>query len=102
MTIQAATAHDHRPDTFRAFWPITDPDLTPYQLVAVAAEELPALIVQAHAQVVGRGQWRILPSVAVPGSGRVTDEVLVYDAPAIPVAPRPYTARLRVLPTPPT
>ncbi len=68
--------------TFRAFWPIVDDTVPPIDLIREAALELPRLTAQAHAVINGPGRWAIAPSCKVPGSGRVTPTVLLYEAPA--------------------
>lgn len=69
---------------FRAFWPVVDETLTMRDLIAAAKPDLPRLAAQAHAQLRGPGRWAIEPSVYTPGSGRVTDVILTYNAPAAP------------------
>ncbi len=67
---------------FRACWPILE-DGTPYRaLLATAKTELPLLLGQAHARLVGPGRFSIAESVDVPGCGRTTPTVLVFEAPA--------------------
>ena len=72
---------------FIAFWPITD-EAVPFRVLRdQAAAEVPALAAQAHARITGRCRWTIRDSAAVPGSGRVTDTVLVCEAPAVEHVP---------------
>lgn len=81
---------------FRAIWPITD-ERTPYaELCHGAQADLMLLLAQAHARVTGPGRFSIAPSVYVPGSGRVTESVLVWEAPAISVPLRAYRAKGKV------
>lgn len=67
---------------FRAIWPIVDETVKYGDLLRQAATELPTLTTQAHVRVIGAGRFSIAESVYVPGSGRLTDSVLVYEAPA--------------------
>ena len=95
------TTQEAQPATmFRACWPITDPT-TPYaDLTTQAAGDLPLLLRQAGAcPVVGEfGRWYITASSAVPGSGRITDKVLIYEVRAhydVRRAARPYRKATR-------
>lgn len=76
---------------FRAIWPIVD-ETRPYaDLCKEAAEDLPRLIATAHAVLEKPGRFSVAPSEKVPGSGRVTPSVLLYEAPARrSTARRPY------------
>ena len=76
--------------TFRAIWPITDETVGYAALCKQAQSELPLLIAQAKARLTHPGRFSIAPSDKVPGSGRITSAVLVYEAPAVAVAPRGY------------
>ena len=78
--------------TLRIIWPILDPTIARDDLIAEAVETLPRLVAQARARITRPDQalFRILPSTRVPGSGRVTDTVLVYDVPAVAAPPRCY------------
>lgn len=67
---------------FRAIWPIVDESRKYAELMREAAAEIPTLCAQAHVRVVGAGRFSIAESVYVPGSGRFTESVLVYEAPA--------------------
>lgn len=78
------------PDTFRAIWPIVDESVSYAALCKEATAELPAVIARAHAQLLSPGRFSIAPSVDVPGSGRVTESVLIYEAPATAVPRRSY------------
>ncbi|WKN47126.1 hypothetical protein [Nocardioides sp. Arc9.136] len=78
--------------SFRAIWPITDLHAGMAQLVAQARPELPRLLAQAHARPTGIGRFTVAASAHVPGSGRVTEWVLLYECPARP-------APVRVVPT---
>jgi hypothetical protein len=82
---------------FRAIWPITNERLPFTALVAQATHDLPVLTAMAHARVVGPGRWSAALSTDIPGSGRITQWVLLYEAPAIP-APR-RTAPTQAAPT---
>lgn len=79
---------------FRAIWPITDRLVSRTELAAQAIEEVPGIALQARATITGRGQFRIAPSAAVPGSGGVAEWCLVYEAPARPTVARSYWNRL--------
>ena len=75
---------------FRAVWPILE-DGTPYrELVRAAKSEVPLLAGQAHARLTGDGRFSIAEAVDVPGSGRTTSTVLVYEAPATAITRRDY------------
>lgn len=71
---------------YRAIWPITDETTPLAALIAEATADLPRLLTFAHARLTGTGCWSVRPSVAVPGSGRITERVLCYAAPAERVA----------------
>ena len=75
---------------FQALWPITDESVRLPDLVDQAREDVPALLAQAHAKPTGQGRWRIADSRKIPGSGRTTELVLVYECPAVKTAPRVY------------
>lgn len=77
---------------FRAIWPITDETTGIRELVAAAEADLPLLLAQAHAAITDntRSRWSVVPSVNVPGSGRVTEHVLMFEAPARSVPVRAY------------
>lgn len=75
---------------FRAIWPIYDPTMPYDAMLQAAIEELPDVAARSHARITGRGRFTIAPSSKVPGSGRVTDTVLVYEADADPLPRRPY------------
>ncbi|GAW54709.1 hypothetical protein [Nocardioides sp. PD653] len=77
--------------TFRAIWPITNERLPFIALCAQARHDIPLLLGQAHARPVGGGRWTLAESVHVPGSGRVTPWVLIYECPA-------HRVPVRVLP----
>jgi hypothetical protein len=70
---------------FRAIWPITDETASWSELVADARPEVPLLAARAHARVCGPGRFSVAESCHVPGSGRVTASVLLYEAPAVAV-----------------
>lgn len=75
---------------FRAVWPILE-DGTPYRdIVRAAKAEIPALAGQAHARLTGPGRFSIAESDDVPGCGRTTPTVLVFEAPALAIARRDY------------
>ena len=76
--------------TFQAMWPITDPERPTHWLIAEAIDDLPMLAARAHAELSGPLTWSIRPSWAVPGSGRVTETVLICEAPAERMAERGY------------
>lgn len=75
--------------SFQAIWPILDQRLTYDQLIDEAAHDLPTLVAQAHARITDwrAGRWSIARSVDVPGSGRITPTVLLYEAPAVAAVP---------------
>ena len=75
---------------FRAIWPITNERLPFTALCAQAAHDVPLLAAQAHARITGPGRWTAALSTDVPGSGRITEWVLLYEAPATQ-APRRTT-----------
>ena len=75
---------------FRAIWPITDEAVTYADLCRQATAELPLLLGQARARLTNPGRFSIAPANRVPGSGRVTESVLVFEAPAIPLTARDY------------
>lgn len=76
--------------TVRLIWPILDESLTLGQLIAEAAPEVPMLISRAHAVAAGVGRFYTAHSWEVPGSGRVSNLVLVFEAPATAAPSRPY------------
>lgn len=78
--------------TFRAIWPITDQKATFLDLCRQAYDEVGQLLRQAHARPTGHGRFSVAASAHIPGSGRVTDWVLLYECPA-------QRAALRALPT---
>lgn len=73
---------------FRAVWPILDDGTTYRDLVRAAKAEVPLLAAQAHAKLTGPGRFSIADAIDVPGCGRTTDAVLVFEAPAIEVPRR--------------
>ena len=78
---------------YRCCWPILE-DGTPYRdLIRDAKAELPTLIAQAHAKLTGPGRFSIADSADVPGSGRTTPTVLVFEAPAVEVKRDIYRIR---------
>lgn len=82
--------------TVRCMWPIlpgTGHDLS--VLISEAEQELAWVLNQAGAVVTGPGRWSTARSDQVPGSGRVTPLVLLFEAPA-----RPKTRRTYHLPPP--
>ena len=78
------------PATARFFWPIHDQAVGWDALIAQACADLPLLAAQAHVRLVAPGAFRIARSVDVPGSGRITPTVLIYEAPARPLKARNY------------
>ena len=83
--------------SFRACWPITDASTPSLDLCPQACTALGRLPRQAHARPSGHGRFTAAPSAHVPGSGRVTNWVLIYECPARPTNRAP----LRALPTNP-
>lgn len=80
--------------TFRAVWPILDETETWASLCRQASADLPTLIAQAHAVVLTRGRFSVAAAEQVPGSGRISESVLVFEAPAIrDNRARPWLAR---------
>lgn len=81
--------------TFRAMWPVTDESLGLAELADLARTDLPLLVAQARATISGPGRFTLADSAQVPGSGRVTRYVLVYEAPAVhrPPCTTPLTTR---------
>lgn len=75
---------------FRAIWPITDEDQSYANLCRQATDDLPLLIGQAKARLTAQGRFSVAASINVPGSGRTTESVLVYEAPAVALARRSY------------
>lgn len=75
---------------FRAIWPITNERLPFTALCAQATHDIPLLAAQAHARITGPGRWTAALSTDIPGSGRITKWVLLYEAPAVR-APRHTT-----------
>ncbi len=72
---------------FRAIWPIAD-EAVPYaELCAEATADLPWLVQTARVFITTEGRFSVAPACDVPGSGRVTGSVLVWEAQARP-APR--------------
>ncbi|WP_109507333.1 hypothetical protein [Nocardioides speluncae] len=69
---------------FRAVWPITNPHAAISTLMREAGQDLPALKAQAHATTIGPGRYSIAHSANIPGSGRITEWCLLYEAPARP------------------
>lgn len=67
---------------FRAVWPIVDERMTFADICREAERDLPLLIAQAHAKLTNPGRFSIAPSDRVPGSGRVTESCLVFEAAA--------------------
>ena len=88
LVVEHDRAH-HPTMTFVAFWPIVDQRVPYDQLIAEAEPEVAELACRAHAHItnLGRGRWSIARSSAVPGSGRVTPTVLMYEAPAVAAVP---------------
>lgn len=66
---------------FRAMWPIVS-DQPAQQLIREAREEIPLLAARAGARIIGPGRFTFARSVDVPGSGRVTEFVILFEAPA--------------------
>lgn len=64
---------------FRAVWPITDESVSYASLCREAERELPLLLARAHSRAVGGGRFSIAPAERVPGSGNITESVLIYE-----------------------
>lgn len=75
---------------FRAVWPIVDESLSYADLCREAKNELPQVLALAHVEVTAPGRFSIAPSEWVPGSGRTTESVLVFEAPARATRRRNY------------
>lgn len=82
-------------DTFRAVWPITDDTVPWHQLVAEAYADLENVAARYRVRIDPDAQPRVFraPASLVPGSGGLTDTVLVFDVRATPIKPRPYHRR---------
>ena len=76
--------------TFRAIWPIIDESVPYADLIEQASDDLSVLVRQSRAELTGPGRFSIAASASVPGSGRVTESVMIYEAPARQVAARAY------------
>lgn len=84
----------HEVYTFRAIWPIVDEGKSYADLCREAAADLPLLVAQARAKLAAPGRFSVAPSDRVPGSGRVAESVLVFEAPATrDNRARPWLAR---------
>lgn len=68
---------------FRAVWPVLEDGTTYRSLIRAAKADVPILVAQAHAALIGPGRFSIADSIDVPGSGRTTPTVLVFEAPAV-------------------
>lgn len=77
-------------DVFLAIWPIVDETVSYADLCRQAERDLPDMIARARVILARPGRFSIAPSEKVPGSGRITDAVLVYEAPATRAPRRPY------------
>lgn len=66
--------------TFQALWPITDQSVPWHELIDQARADLPQLLATARAIPLERGKFHIARSIDVPGSGRSTPTVLVFEA----------------------
>ena len=75
---------------FRAIWPIVDESVSYAELCKEAAADLPLLVARAKARLLRPGAFQVAASVDVPGSGRVSESVLIYTAPAEMKAARDY------------
>lgn len=75
---------------FRAIWPITDERQSYANLCREAESDLPLLIAQAKARLTAHGRFSVAPSSQVAGSGRITESVLIYEAPAMRAPIREY------------
>lgn len=76
----------------RCIWPILDERMPYRELVRAAKGDVPGLATQAHARLAAPGRFSIAESVDVPGSGRTTATVLVFEAPAVRAPARAYRA----------
>lgn len=75
---------------FRAVWPITNETRSFLALCAEAQHDVPLLLAQAHARPTGPGRFTVADSAQIPGSGRITPWVLLYEAPATRTPARTY------------
>lgn len=69
-------------DYLRAFWPIVDPTLGWDDLISEALKDLPWVAARSHVNITGLPRWYVARSVDFPGSGRVTELILVCEVPA--------------------
>lgn len=67
---------------FRAVWPVLDEAAPLSELLREATAELDEVASRAHARILTRGRFSIALSSQVPGSGRITELVLLFEAPA--------------------
>lgn len=67
----------------RLLWPIVDPLAAFPALLEEASREIPALARRHHARITGPGRFTVARSLEVPGSGRTTEWVLLWEAPAV-------------------
>lgn len=74
--------------TYRAMWPIVDEQRSFIGLCREAQVELGPLMQRARVMASGPGRFYAAHASQVPGSGRVTDWVLVYECPAKQLPPR--------------
>jgi hypothetical protein len=56
-------------DVFRAIWPVVDDDLSPLELLDLAADDLPQLAARHRVEITGRPRWSVQPGWQIPGSG---------------------------------
>lgn len=85
-------------DTFRATWPIEDLDRTQADLVREAERDVPDILFNVKARIVGELKWRVTTAwEAGHPYGDPDALVLLLDAPAIPWedATRPPVGRPR-------
>lgn len=81
------------PHVFRAFWPVvgepvhTTKDLD--ELLASAAQDLPAVALRHRTTITGNGRGYLAPGRNFPGACGAM-QVLVIEAPAVAMPPRPY------------
>lgn len=76
--------------TLRVLWPILDDTVPARQIADEALADLPQVARRARARITGPPRWHVARSTSVPGSGRITTHVLILEAPAEPLPPRPY------------
>lgn len=79
----------------RMVWPILDTSRPLDALIREAHGELAELAARTGARLVGSPRYTVARAVDVPGSGRVSELVLLAEAPAVPDRrARPYRRQI--------